>query len=338
MIRPLATFVGALLLASLAPVPGPRAAFGGPSVQGAEVQEAAAVTEVADAEPVPMVVERGEGLASLPVPRDEQLVYQVTVDLGLFEATAGTVTMSSKVEPWQTSLLLAGEEDLGDVGVYKIHAKGKHSWYDLDATIETRILPQEWPRFSYRYTHEGSEKRRREIQLGERGEVYKASYRGDTKKNAPKGQRVWRERQYREVPRETVDMLSAVYLARRMVESGEEEMTFPLIDKLRLWKMRLKRDKTGNVTTPAGTFECTRLNLVPEVWTEGEEELTEKQKEKFEGLFGLKGAIELMVEKDTGIPVRIRGDLPAGPFTFEIDVELKKYSGTPEAFQPEGKR
>lgn len=303
-----------------------------------EVAQEASADAPANEVPGPLVIERGEGHASLPVPRDEKLVYKVTVDVGLFEATAGTVTMTSKVEPWQTSLLLAGDEDLGDVGVFHIHAKGKYSFYNLDAKIETRVLPQEWPRFSYRYTHEGSEKRRREIQLGERGDVYRASYRGDTRKNAPKGQRVWRERQYRDVPQETVDMLSAVYLARRMVESGDAEMTFPLIDKLRLWQMKLKRGKTGNIKTEAGTFECTRLQLIPGVWPGDEAEMTEKQKEKFEGLFGLKGAIELMVHKETGVPVRIRGDLPAGPWTFEVDVELQSYTGTPDEFLPVGKR
>ena len=50
--------------------------------------------------------------------------------------------------------------------------------------------------------------------------------------------------------------------------------------------------------------------------------------EKFEGLFGIHGAMHLWAEAHSGIVVRIQGDLPVGPVTLAVDVVLDSYSGT----------
>jgi hypothetical protein len=41
--------------------------------------------------------------------------------------------------------------------------------------------------------------------------------------------------------------------------------------------------------------------------------------------------MHLWVEKHTGIAVRIQGDLPVGPLTLGVDVELESFSGTEAA-------
>ena len=43
--------------------------------------------------------------------------------------------------------------------------------------------------------------------------------------------------QTREIPPGTLDMLSAVYLARTMVREGVENVSFPLVDKQKLWNV-----------------------------------------------------------------------------------------------------
>ena len=100
----------------------------------------------------------------LVLPRDETLVYDARIELGPFSANVGTVTQRSKVEPYQSSLLLnspdAGGEAGGETAHVSIRAKGRYTFYKMDSLIETRILPQEWPQVTYRMVSRGTEKRR----------------------------------------------------------------------------------------------------------------------------------------------------------------------------------
>ena len=281
------------------------------------------------------LVERGEELVPLRVPRGEELRFSVSVDLGLLDTVVGKVTMKSEVEPYRESLLVPGSPEEGDAlhtAHLSVHAKGDHSFYSMDATIDTRILPQEWPRISYRYVHEGSENRRREILLGFREDQRQSSYRKDTKKGAPRGTRIWREPAYREVPEGTLDMLSALYLTRSLVTEELRVVRFPLIDKSRVWQLRLTKGRRKRMETAAGTFDVVEILLEPSPYPG--EVVDEEKEEKFQGLFGIHGSIHLWAERRTGIPVRIQGDLPIGPLTIGIDVELQSYEGTPADFAP----
>jgi len=67
----------------------------------------------------------------------------------------------------------------------------------------------------------------------------------------------------------------------------------------------------------------------------GEQAGGDKAKQ-FEGVFGIHGSIQLWVQKDSGVAVRIQGDLPIndGMITLGIDVVLDSYSGTPPEFVP----
>ena len=292
----------------------------------------------------PFVIERGEGQPELRLPREEKLVFGVRMQIAIASANVGRVTMRSNVEPYRPSVLAATPGDTAGTvgasaateelmtGALRIQAKGEYAWYSMDAAIETRILPQDWPRYSYRYTHDGSERRRREVLMGDVDGVWTGSYRKDTRKGAPSGTRIWRDPKTREIPENTLDLLSAVYLARTMIQDDLSEIRFPLIDKLNLWEMRLSRGKRGRMETKAGTFEVVEILLDPKPF-EGEEVDEEKAK-KFEGLFGLHGSIHLWVQEETGVPVRIKGSLPAGPLDLKIDIELMEFAGTPEAFRP----
>lgn len=290
-------------------------------------------------------IDRGEVLAPIYASRHEVLEYRAHLDLGILETAVGTVTITTDVEPFQESLLLApssnGDVEPDGVGApedekyivhFGVHAKGDYTLYSMDARIDTRILPQEWPRASYRYVHEGTENRRREILLGEREGKLQSSYRKDTRKDAPKGTRIWKAPVYREIPEGTLDMLSALFLTRTLVRDDLRILRFPLIDKNSLWRLRLTKGQRKRLKTHAGTFDVVEIVLTPSAFPG--EELKDGKEEKFEGLFGIHGSIHLWAERKTGIPVRIQGDLPLGPLTLGIDVELKKYEGTPAAFQP----
>ncbi len=274
------------------------------------------------------------GGPKLYLPRDETLVYRVYIDLSLVNASVGTVTQTCRVVPYQPSVLIEEEavaENLETASIL-IRAKGDYSWYSLDSTIETRILPQAWPRILHKSTSEGTEKRARELLIGSWEGVPTASYRKDTETGAPKGTRIWKPAQRRAIPPGTVDLMSAVFFARTLVQEGYEEITFPLIDKDRVWRMKLRRGEAQEVRTPAGVFDALEVKLDPEPYPD--ETISEAKQRRFEGLFGIHGTIHLWADSRTGVPVRIQGDLPVGPLTLGIEVALSDYHGTPADFKP----
>lgn len=283
---------------------------------------------------LPVLIDRGDGRLPLIVPRGEELVYRVDVAWGILGAALGTVTMSSGVEPYRRALLVQpsageGEEQRAETAWIKARAFGKHLLYTMDATLEARHQPQEWPRIVYRSTQEGSEQRRRELLLGVREGAPTSSYRRDTSKGAPRGTRIWKDPQYREIPPDTLDMTSAVYLVRSFILRGEPETSFPVLEKERVWEIRLSLGQSLVQETPAGRFDA--VEVVLDARPHPGETLDED--EKFEGLFGLRGSIHLWVERHTGIPVRVQGEIPAGPIVLDVDISLSEHRGTPRAFQ-----
>jgi len=289
------------------------------------------------------LVESVAGRPSLVLPRDERLVYRARIKFGPISASVGKATQTCSVDPYRQSILLAqpapprGDLDGGnpaageqEAATITIHAKGGYTWYALDSTIESRILPTAWPRVTYRQISEGTEKRRRETKLGLREGESSSSYRKDTRKGAEKGTRIWREPSYRQVPEGTVDLLTAVFFARTLIREKLDELSFPMIDKDRIWLLTLRRGKEKRMETQAGTFDVVEAILEPGVYPG--EEIDEDKVKRFEGIFGIHGSIRLWVEKHSGVPVRIEGDLPLGPITLGIDVVLESYAGTPAEF------
>jgi hypothetical protein len=135
------------------------------------------------------------------------------------------------------------------------------------------------------------------------------------------------------VPEGTLDMLTAVFQARTLIREKKESLTFPLVDKDRIWKLCLRRGQERRMETTSGTyFDVVEVVLEPEPYPG---ETVSEKAERFEGVFGINGTIHLWVEKHTGVAVRIQGDLPVGDvITLGIDVVLDSYSDTPEGFAP----
>ena len=296
----------------------------------------------ADEPTAPLEVDLGPDVPKLRIPRGEELVFEVEVSALLIEATLGEVRMESGVEPYRTSLLLpGGGGDSGkETGWLRASARGTHQLYKMEALIESRFLPQAWPRVVYRYDHRGSEVRKRELLIGqkegERGGVRpRASYRSDTDRGAPKGTRIWGETRSRRLPSEwTLETIGAVYMMRGLVLDDVEEFTFPLLTKLKLWNVTVKRGKTAVIDTPAGSFDAVQLVLE----TERHPEEEGVSPEEFEGLFGIHGTITVWACAKTGVPLRVMGEVPAGPIDIECDIRLKSFSGTPAEFAPREKK
>jgi hypothetical protein len=278
------------------------------------------------------------GMPGLAIPRAEQLVYRAYIDLSIASTAVGTVTQTCSVAEQALPLVLASPSPPsaapGETASIKLEARGGWLLYKLESTLETRVLPQDWPRLSYlQVTQSSRGTRRREVLLGKKEGAPVASYRGDTDKGAPKGTRIWRAAQERPVPEGTIDLLTAVFMARTLIREQRDSLSFPLIDKTRLWNLVLRRGAERRVETGAGTFDAVEVVLEPAPYPG--ESFAEKAAQ-FEGVFGINGSIHLWVEKRTGVAVRIQGDLPVndGMITLGIDVVLDSYSGTPSEFAP----
>lgn len=303
----------------------------------------------------PFVMERGEGLQPIRFPRDEELVYNVQLVLGVLGSpSVGKVTMTSRVEPYLKDALLrpdARDATALEQAVVAAKAEGSYAVYSVEEIISTRVLPQLYPRLVHSTVQKGTENRRRELFMGRDGDGSKSSYRSDghcrgcddrahfVKPTWPwqdvahcsgckrAEHRVWREPRAKAIPDGVLDMVSAVMLARTMVEQGRADARFTLLDREKLWEVEFSRGKRARRKTPAGEFD------VVEVLLETRAPQGESKKEEFVGLFGMHGSISIWMHPESGVPVAITGLVPAGPVTLEVAVELVSHRGAPESFR-----
>ena len=335
----------------------PEAAAGSMSAPAAPVASAPAD----DARPGWLRIDLPGGSAPIWIPRDEELVYRVRVDLGILgTVTAGQVVLRSGAERYVSGLPPAGSTQAAartglEVGWIESHASGEAAGYRLDHVLHTRILPQPWPRIFYMSTQKGSDPRRRELKIGVTDGKPSSWYRNDghckgcdnpehfVESNWVWGKpshcgkckraehRTWRPSKSRAVPEGTLDTLSAVYLARETIRSGDESLRFPMVEKERLWDVEVRAGARRKIEVPAGRFDSRRVELVTRR-PPGEEV---DEDERFEGMFGIRGKIQIWMEASSGVPVRIDGELPVPVIgDLEVQVELVRYRGAPEGFGP----
>ncbi|HIF39942.1 MAG TPA: DUF3108 domain-containing protein [Planctomycetes bacterium] len=304
-----------------------------------------------------LLVERAGGLA-FTIPEAEALSFEVIVDIPLVGATSlGAFELVSGTESHQASVFEPAGSGGGQApraGWIRGDAAGTCLNYVLKHEIRLRVLPQEWPRVIYRDTQSGTENRRRELMYGMRNGKPTSLYRRDShcvsatcerpehrvektwlskehhcNKCKRGAHRDWRKPTVQEIPADGVDMLSAVFIARSMVQNGLGEVKFPMLDKDRWWDVTLTLGGSRRIVTKAGTFECRAVKMTPV--------LPSGKREKFKGLFGIHGSLAIWLEKETGVPVSIEGVLPAGPLDVGINLRLKGFRGTPEGFASESR-
>lgn len=295
-----------------------------------------------------------ESLPPFLIPENEQLDFDVVLNLKVASPTVGKFILSAGVEDYVPPLSAEPSPDVEEDKTAWIrgHAHGAHQAYTLDHVIEARILPQqEWPRVVYRDTQKGSENRRRELKYGRKSGVDWAWYRQDhhcygcgqadhkikkrvwfTKRKMHcdgcrrMGHRVWHDSKEFEIPNGSLDMLNSVYATRTMVRQGIDRMEITMLDREKRWDVVLTRGERKAIKTPAGTFDCVAIKLDPRP-PEGSD-----QKSRFKGLFGVRGSLSIWLEENTGIPVRLEGIVPLGVISLDVHLELTKYKGTPEVF------
>jgi hypothetical protein len=330
----------------LAGCSSPAAAAPARSVEVVQAREASAPI----AKPA-LRIDRGPGTEPIVIPRDESLTYQVAIDLGILgDLRVGSVVLS------------AGEMDsvapdgvsAGPAGWIRSEATGSYLSYKLEEVLDVRYRTQEWPALLYTDIQTGSENRRHELRLGVRDG--RPTFQFDEDHHCPgcsnpehkvesiwpwgkpyhcdgckrMQHRVWDVSIQKPAPAGTVDLLSAVYLARSMVAEGRSTETFPVLDQDKLWILTLRTGARRAIATDAGKFDCALVELETGV-PPGE---VRKPKD-FSGLFGIQGNIGIWMDAAAGVPVQITGDLPVPVIgRLSVNARLSSYRGTPPEFEP----
>jgi hypothetical protein len=305
----------------------------------------------------PLILHRGPDLQEVHFPRDEELGYSVTIRLGVLgEHEVGTVTMTSRVSaffPEDVDPLSVDADHELEQALVSARAVGSYEVYSVDELISTEFLPQSWPKLVHRSVQTGTENRRRELSLGTKDGASTASYRGDGHckgceddahfveptffwngryhcKDCNRGEhRVWKQTKLRPVPEGSIDMVTAVMLARTVVQQGKSKSTFLLADRDKMWQVDISRGKRDRRKVGAGNFDMVEVVLSTRP-PEGET----GRDEDFKGLFGLHGNISIWMHPESGVPVEITGMIPVGPLELDVRIELERYRGTPESFRP----
>lgn len=307
---------------------------------------------------LPLRVERGVGFEPILIPRNEALDYVVEIDLGILgDPRVGTVTLLSGVgqdsdDPHESGS--QSEPTPRAVGWIRSEALGGYLGYRLRQVLEVRHLPLEWPSLHYMDAQTGSENRRHELLVGLREGRTTMQFNEDhhcpgcskpehfVKSIWPWGKpyhcdgckqmehRVWDESITHPTPSGTVDLLSAVYLARSMVAEERSKETFPALDQEKLWILTVRAGEKQIIKSPAGRFACILVELETKV-PEGDD----RDKSDFSGLFGIQGTLHIWMHATTGVPVQITGDLPVPVIgRLAVNVRLASYRGTPPEFAP----
>jgi hypothetical protein len=317
----------------------------------------------------PLRVERGANMLPLYIPRAEELQFDVEIDIGISTLDVGDVELASGVEAYRAGLPSAGDAKAAagaalERAWVRSVASGSYLSYRLENELKTRLLPQAFPGIYYTNSQRGSDNRTRELRIGVRDDVLVAEFRSDghckgcdnkehfnapawlwsdpehCKKCKKLEHRVWKTPVSRAIPAGTLDMLSAVYLARTLVKDNLDDVVFPVIDRQKVWEVTLLRGETKQVETEAGTFDCRLVTLKTKFLIEENEQEPEPNSSKFSGLFGIQGSIKIWMEKSSGVPVLIEGELPVPlPLVDKLDVRvlLKSYKGVPAEFKPVAK-
>lgn len=325
----------------------------GASEASAKVEQEAGGGTVAAKIP-DLVVARGGERLPLVIPAGEHLLYDIILDVALIGRTrVGSLVLSSGVEPFREGLPRAGqpvETSTRSAGWTRAVATGGYLGYSIKHTIESRLLPQEWPAVIVRNTQSGSESRSHHLMYGRRNGQETLWYRrnhhcngcdrvehflegGLTRRDpyhchkCKRGEhRIWASPSLKTVPGGAVDMLTAIHLARSLVLSERETVGAPLLDKHRWWDLTLSKGDVAMVSVPAGEFRAQAIKLSPST-PEGEQ-----RTERFKGLFGIHGTLSIWLDTATGVPVRIEGIVPLGPLELDVSVELRESSGVPAGF------
>lgn len=246
--------------------------------------------------------------ATLPFEPGERLMYNVRVWLGLRAVGANVGTAEFTVD----------KVDLDGRTAYQfqVRASGGTLGYKVRSTLTSYLDAATLRSIRYMEVHEGSEKGGKLLEFTD----CRISYSRWRPVKGPDGKKTkefhWEQRMVHEIDQPFVDMLAALYLARRFdLSRRAPRQSINVCESKSLWRLRARGDKPVSLTVPAGTFEAIPIEFRSDPLND------DAREEGFRGLFGMRGSIELWMDARTRRIVRIRGIIPVG-INLRVDVTL----------------
>jgi hypothetical protein len=189
---------------------------------------------------------------------------------------------------------------------FDARALGRYVIYTLDIRLSSIVDAASLKSLLFQRREVGSEKR--EYQIIFDRNALRAVYRrkpGRFTSVEAMDKTPWENRSTFPIRPEVNDILYTLYLARDIGDAVGAKKNYWLVEKTHIWKTTVtatgeKRLDLGR----AGTFDALKIAIEPDYT--GEREL----KEKFSGLFGVEGSLEVWVDKKTRIPLIVRGQVP----------------------------
>lgn len=289
------------------------------------------------------------------LPVDEALGFKVEVSLGPVRGLdVGSVTLVCAQTPpdkeTQGKSAATGDGKPRPIASIDGLAKGGYLGRDVHHTLGVRWFEGNQPRIETFERLKGSRVANKESRVGEFDGVWKVEFRRDRHCKGcddrahfvdegflpwskpshcddcerPK-HRVWKPYKYLDVPPDALDIVSALYFARGFLRSEARSTSIAIVNQDELWKVRLERAGSRLIETPAGTFDCVKVLLGPEL--AAGDGPGKDAAERFEALFGLHGDISLWVDRTHGFPVLIEGTAPFGPFNVHVKASLTSHRG-----------
>ena len=189
---------------------------------------------------------------------------------------------------------------------FDARALGRYVISTLDIRLSSIVDASSLRSLVFHRREVGSEKR--EYQITFDRNALKATYRrkpGRFTSVEAMDKTPWENRSTFPIQPEVNDILYTLYFARDIGEVVGTKKNYWFVEKTHIWKamVTVTGEKRLNLGR-AGTFEALKIAIEPDYT--GEQEMGDK----FSGLFGVEGSLELWVDKKTRIPLIVRGQVP----------------------------
>lgn len=213
--------------------------------------------------------------------------------------------------------------------VYRFDARafGSYLIYTLDIRMTSLVDPETLKSVEFRRREVGTEKRDNRV-LFDR-DTSKGTFlrkKGRFSSVAQMDAAPWERRAVFPIHDEVNDILYTLYFARGIGDAVGTRKNYWFVENRDVWKTVVT--VAGEQKLPLGklgTFDTLKITIEPDYSKD------ENTGNKFSGLFGVQGTLNVLVDKKTRIPLIVSGELPFGIFRLSVSVVLqdRSLSGTP---------
>jgi len=205
---------------------------------------------------------------------------------------------------------------------FDARALGRYLIYTLDIRISSFVDAATLRSVEFRRREVGTEKREYCVLFDRKtGEATYRRKTGEFETAQEMSAAPWETRRTFPVGKDVNDILYTLYFARNIGDRVGDKRIYRFVEKDYIWTttVTIVGEKKVSLGT-LGTFDALKVAIEPDY---------SEQKdlgEKFRGLFGVEGSMELWVEKKTRIPLIVQGQVPfAYIFNPTVTVLLQDY-------------